>query len=84
MDSPHWEPEYPPMVFTQHDDGSVTVDRWLDRILVSVELLEGADRRYLRRDIDGFAVTVANGHARYRIIGKEPNWLVYRAERVYR
>jgi hypothetical protein len=57
------------MRFTKAADGSVTVDRFDDEADFSIELLEGADPRYLARDGDIVTIRCANGTAEYRIGG---------------
>lgn len=61
------------MTFTKYRDGSVTVDQWPERVLASAAFLSVADSPMVDVAIDGRTVTltVANGHARYRVIDYE-------------
>lgn len=82
-------PDLPTMkvVATYDEAGAVTgitVDCFPERILIINEILVDADPRFLRRDIDGFAIYADNGTARYRLDGIEPGTagLVHRAVKV--
>ncbi len=56
-------------VFTQRDDGSVTVDAFMPEIMVSREFLEDAHPRFVSRlGFRTFAIAVANGGAKYRLV----------------
>lgn len=57
-------------VFTQHNDGSVTVDHFPDELVITRQLLDEARPRILRwTGHDSFRIVCANATAEYRIIG---------------
>ena len=69
------------MAFTRHDDGSVTVDRFVDQCLISEELLNAAEPELIRIDGDKFTITVRNGSATYEVV--ERVWpRMFRARRI--
>lgn len=57
------------MIFTKHDDGTITVDEWDVETLISQELLENAWSEVISRDEDVISIKVSNGWAEYRIVG---------------
>lgn len=69
-----------PPAFTRHPDGSITVDRWTERILVSDELLAEAVQvgepydpdspPFMLLSGDNLSFAVANGSATYRRVGR--------------
>jgi hypothetical protein len=69
------------MSFTRHDDGTVTVDRFVDDTWFSIELLRKANPAFVQYDGDIVTITAANGTARYRIVERDPYYPVVRALR---
>lgn len=53
--------------FTRHDDGRITVDRFTTRIIVTKELIKGADERFLKRDGLRLRIRCDNADAEYLI-----------------
>lgn len=48
--------------------GPITVDKFPDRLLVAVDLIEQADPAFLSMEGDLLTITVANGRAVYRVV----------------
>lgn len=53
-------------VFIRHDDGTITVDRFPEQMLIAPRILGEVDAKILRMTI---RIEVANGEATYRVIG---------------
>lgn len=73
--------------FSEHGDGSVTADRFPERILIAPELLRQGDPRWLTRAGRMVRVHVSNGEATYRLAGRwraRTRWgyTVFAAERI--
>lgn len=62
-------------VFTKHDDGTITVDGWPERVRIHNDLLttEHPGVSVVR---DYIEFTVANGTAKYKVVERDPTSVI--------